>query len=183
MSVLSLTPTMFLFSERTMWRFGSSYDVFVCLCFIFLVWRTCSHRKPEPYHWLGRMVHLCYQDCWDSLLSFCTAGLPLPILIQLDPFTRKQRDLKSKSIVKFPYLLYVTIICVILPIVVCCINADTAVLVGTLFILGDHLEGISIYLVLLESQYSRRWWPSQQPEVFIFSCVIQKSDYPGCSLP
>jgi len=38
------------------------------------------------------------------------------------------------SIVKFSYLLYVTIVCVLLPILVCCIKADTTVLVGALFI-------------------------------------------------
>src|SRR3954471_8137135 len=36
MSVLSSTPTMFLFPERTMWRFGSSSDVFFFLFFLFL---------------------------------------------------------------------------------------------------------------------------------------------------
>jgi hypothetical protein len=67
------------------------------------------------------------------------------------------QDFRRRSIVKFPYLLYVTIIGVILPVVVCCINADTTVLVGALFILGDRVECIPIYLVPLESQYSRRW--------------------------
>src|SRR3954465_14194822 len=36
MYVLPSTPRMSLFSERTMWRFGSSYDVFVSLSFLFL---------------------------------------------------------------------------------------------------------------------------------------------------
>src|SRR3990170_7897169 len=36
MPVLSCTPTMCLFPKRTMWRFGSSYDVFASLYFLFL---------------------------------------------------------------------------------------------------------------------------------------------------
>jgi hypothetical protein len=41
-----------------------------------------------------------------------------PASYQLDPFALKQRNLKRRSIVKFPYLLYVTIIYVLLPIIV-----------------------------------------------------------------
>jgi hypothetical protein len=51
--------------------------------------------------------------------------------------------------------------CVLSPIVVCCIKADTTILVGALFILGDHVKYIPIYLVTLESQYSGRWFPGQ----------------------
>src|SRR3954466_6687026 len=30
---------------------------------------TCpSHRKPEPHHWLGRMVCLCTKGCCHSVL-------------------------------------------------------------------------------------------------------------------
>src|SRR6266566_630763 len=36
MSVLPSNPTMSLFPERTMWRFGSLYDVFASLSFLFL---------------------------------------------------------------------------------------------------------------------------------------------------
>src|SRR3989337_4437148 len=36
MSILPSTPTMSLFPERTMWHFGSSYDVFASLSFLFL---------------------------------------------------------------------------------------------------------------------------------------------------
>jgi glucose dehydrogenase len=36
-------------------------------------------------------------------------------------------------------------------------KADTTVLVGALFILGDHVKCIPINLVPFESQYSRRW--------------------------
>ena len=79
-----------------------------------------------------------------------------PASYQPDPFAPKQRDLKRRSIVKFSYLLYVTVICVLFPIV-CGINADTTVLVGALFVLGDSVKCIPIYLVPLESQYSRRW--------------------------
>src|SRR3990170_8835887 len=49
MSVLSSTPTMFLFPERTMCHFGSPYDVFASLSFLFLglvdmsfTWKTCT---------------------------------------------------------------------------------------------------------------------------------------------
>src|SRR4051812_39791198 len=76
-----------------------------------------SHRKPAPHHWLGRMVHLCTPRLLRSTIA-CTAGLPLPASYQIDPVTPEQRDLIIRSIVKFPYLLYVTIICVLFPIVV-----------------------------------------------------------------
>src|SRR3989337_2232252 len=66
------------------------------------------------------------------------------------------------SIVKFPYVHYVTIICVDLSPLGCCINVDTTILVGALLILGDHVKCIAIYLVPLVSQYSRRWCPCQR---------------------
>ena len=70
------------FSERTMWRFGSSYDVLASLSFIFLgLVDMSSHRKHAPHHWLGKMVHLCTQDCSDPLLSLRTLGLPVPRLL------------------------------------------------------------------------------------------------------
>jgi hypothetical protein len=87
-------------------------------------------------------IHRCYS----VLLVFID-----PVSCQLDPFALKQRDLKRRSIVKFPYVLYVTIICVLSLIVVYCIKQDTTVLVGALFILGDHVKCISIYLVPLKS--------------------------------
>src|SRR4051812_8360327 len=60
------------------------------------------------------------------------------------------------SVVKFPYVYYVTIIC-LLSAPGCCIRADTAVLVGALMILVDRVKCIPIYLVSFVSQYSRRW--------------------------
>src|SRR3990170_2079731 len=49
MSVLPSTPTMSLFPERTMWHFGSSYDVFASFSFLFLglvdmsfTYKTCA---------------------------------------------------------------------------------------------------------------------------------------------
>ena len=127
MSVLSSTPTMFIFPERTMWRFGSSYNVSACLSFLFLVWKTCpSHRKPKPHSYSVPWVYL--YPAW-----------------QVDPFTLKQRDLKRRSIVKFSYLLYATIICVLCPIVICCIKVDTTVLVCALFILGFRVKCILIH--------------------------------------
>ena len=77
-----------------------------------------------------------------------------PFPIQVDPFATKQWDLEIRTIVKFPYVLYVTIICVLFPILVRCIKSDTTVLVGALFILGVRVKYILIDLVPLESQYS-----------------------------
>src|SRR3954464_13695128 len=54
--------------------------------------------------------------------------------------TSKQGYLKIRSIVKFPYLLYEPIIRGLLPIVFCCIEADTTVLVGALFYLGQSCK-------------------------------------------
>src|SRR3954462_8349549 len=68
------------------------------------------------------------------------------------------------SVVKFPYVHYVTIICVLSPLV-CCIKAYTAVLVGDLLILGDRVKCIPIYLVSFVSQYSRRWSPGQRVQL------------------
>src|SRR3989337_1989218 len=75
------------------------------------------------------------------------------------------------SIVKFPYVHYVTIICVDLSPLGCCINVDTTVLVGALLILGDHVKCIPIYLVPFVSQYSRRWSPGQRVQLICNSCV------------
>src|SRR5215216_3047268 len=77
------------------------------------------------------------------------------------------------SIVKFPYVHYVTIICVLSP-VGCCIKVDTTILVGALFILGDHVKCIPIYLVPLVSQYSRRWCPGQQVHIISNSVVTHE---------
>ena len=68
------------------------------------------------------------------------------------------------SIVKFPYVHYVTIICV-LSHVGYCIKADTTVLVAALLILGDGLICIPIYLIPFVSQYSRIWSPGQQVQL------------------
>src|SRR3954463_10064571 len=65
------------------------------------------------------------------------------------------------SVVKFPYVHYVTIICVLSPLG-CCIKEDTAVLVGALLILGDRVKCNPIYLVSFVCQYSRRWFPGQR---------------------
>src|SRR4051812_43936042 len=77
-----------------------------------------------------------------------------PTSCHLDPFASKQWDLEIRTIVKFPYVLYVTIICVLFPILVSCIKSDTTVLVGALLILGVRVKYIPIDLVPLESQYS-----------------------------
>src|SRR5215216_1290121 len=45
MSILSSTTTMFLFPERTMWHFGSTYDVFASLSFLFLGFVDMSFTK------------------------------------------------------------------------------------------------------------------------------------------
>src|SRR3954469_22240663 len=74
------------------------------------------------------------------------------------------------SIVKFPYVHYVTIICV-LSTLGCCIKEDTAVLVGALLILGDHVKRIPIYLVSFVSQYSLRWSPGQREQLIRKSVV------------
>src|SRR3954464_16011590 len=88
--------------------------------------------------------------------------------------TSKQGDLKIRSIVKFPYLLYEPIIHGLLPIVFCCIEADTTILVGALFILAYHVKCIPIYLVPLESTYSQRWCPGQQVQLIPNSGVIRE---------
>src|SRR4051812_20208594 len=90
---------------------------------------------------------------------------------QIEPFAPKQRDLKIRSIAEFPYLLYVTIICDLLLIVDCIIKADTTVLVGSLFILGDRVKSIPIYLVPFESHYSQRWCVGQQVHLLFNSLV------------
>ena len=77
------------------------------------------------------------------------------------------------SIVKFPYVHYVTIICVLSP-VGCCIKADTTVMVGALLILDDRVKCIPIYLVPLESQYSQRWCPGQQVQLISNSGVTHE---------
>src|SRR5215216_2188504 len=74
------------------------------------------------------------------------------------------------SIVKFPYVHYVTIICVLSPLG-CYIKADTAILVGALLILGDRVKCIPIYLVPFVSQYSRRWSPVQRVQLIRNSVV------------
>src|SRR3954468_5926127 len=92
----------------------------------------------------------------------------------IEPFTPKQRDLKIRSIVKFPYLLYVTIICDLLLIVDCIIKADTTVLVGALFILGDCVKSIPIYLLPFESHYSQRWCAGQQVQLLFNNLVTRE---------
>ena len=77
------------------------------------------------------------------------------------------------SVVKFPYVHYVTLICVISPLG-CCIKADTTVLVGALLILGDR-ECIPIYLVPFVSHYSRRWFPRQRVQVIKNSFVTPET--------
>src|SRR3954469_24374910 len=76
--------------------------------------------------------------------------------------------------VKFPYLLYEPIIRGLLPIVFYCIEADTTVLVGALFILSYRVKCIPIYLVPLESTYSRRWCPGKQVHMISNSGVIHE---------
>ena len=78
------------------------------------------------------------------------------------------------SVVKFPYVHYVTIICV-LSALGCCIKADTAVLVGALLILGDRVKCIPIYLVSFVSQYSQRWSPGQQVQLITNSVVTSET--------
>src|SRR3954470_13687003 len=74
------------------------------------------------------------------------------------------------SVVKFPYVHYVTIICV-LSLLGCCIKADTAVLVGALLILINRVKCIPIYLVSFPNQYSQRWSPGQQVQLITNSVV------------
>src|SRR3954470_18609002 len=83
-------------------------------------------------------------------------------------------DLKIMSVVKFPYVHYVTIICV-LSALGCCIKADTAVLVGALLILGDRVKCIPIYLVSFVSQYSRRWFTGQRVQLIRNSGVTSET--------
>src|SRR3954464_5070863 len=93
-----------------------------------------------------------------------------PASRQIDPFAIKQRDLKILSVVKFPYVHYVTIICV-LSLIGCCIKAYTAVLVGALLILVNRVKCIPIYLVSFPNQYSQRWSPGQQVQLITNSVV------------
>src|SRR5215216_5072032 len=77
-------------------------------------------------------------------------------------------------VVKFPYVNYITIICLLSPLG-CCIKADTAVLVGALLILDDRVKYILIYLVPFVSQYSRRWSPGQRVQLIRNSVVIPET--------
>jgi hypothetical protein len=122
-----------------------------------------------------------------------------PTSCQLDLVAPKKWDLKTRTIVKFPYLFYEPIIRGLLPIFFCCIEADTTVLVAALFILAYRVKCIPIYLVPLESTYSRRWCTGQQEQLIsnsgvireksfsqppkhdICSRIIHSSDCPGCS--
>ena len=101
------------------------------------------------------------------------------------------------SIVKFPYIQYVTIVYVISPLG-CCIKADTTILVGALFILGDRVKCIPIYLVSfqintvkdapLDNKYSSsqtvlsplRHASNQLLKDLMCSHVIQSSHRFGC---
>src|SRR4051812_22429868 len=78
------------------------------------------------------------------------------------------------SVVKFPYVHYVTIICV-LSLLGCCIKADTAVLVGALLILVNRVKCIPIYLVSFVNQYSQRWSPGQQVQLITNSVVTSET--------
>ena len=78
------------------------------------------------------------------------------------------------SIVKFPYVHYVTIICVLSPLG-CCIKADTTVLVGALLILGGRVKCIPIYLVPFVSHYSQRWFPRQRVQLIRNSVVTPET--------
>ena len=76
-------------------------------------------------------------------------------------------------VVKFSYVHYVTIICVLSPFG-CFIKADTTVLVGALLILGDCVKCISIYLVPFVNQYNRRWSPGQRVQLIYNSVVTHE---------
>src|SRR4051812_12709508 len=78
------------------------------------------------------------------------------------------------SVVKFPYVYYVTIIC-LLSAPGCCIRADTTVLVGALLILVDRVKCIPIYLVSFVSQYSQRWFPGQRVQLIRNSVVTSET--------
>src|SRR6266511_2023210 len=87
------------------------------------------------------------------------------------------------SIVKLPYVHYVTIICVLSPLG-CCIKANTTFLVGALLILGDHVKCIPIYLVPFVSQYSRRWSPGQRVQLIRNSVVTSETCFqPTAEIP
>src|SRR4051812_2356031 len=77
-------------------------------------------------------------------------------------------------VVKFPYVHYVTIICV-LSALGCCIKEYTPVLVGALLILGDPVKCIPIYLVSFLSQYSQRWFPGQRVQLIRNSGVTYET--------
>ena len=79
--------------------------------------------------------------------------------------------LKRRSTVKFPYVLYVAIICFFILIRVCGIYVNDTVLVGAPFILGYHVKCFSIYLVPFECQVMSRWFPRQQVQFLIKSLV------------
>src|SRR3954470_5249861 len=78
------------------------------------------------------------------------------------------------SVVKFPYVHYVTIRSV-LSLLGCCIKEDTAVLVGALLILGDRVKCIPIYLVSFVSHYSQRWSPGQRVQLITNSVVTSET--------
>ena len=78
------------------------------------------------------------------------------------------------SVVKFEYVHYVTIICVLSPLG-CRIKADTTILVGALLILGDRVKCIPIYLAPFVGHYSRRWFPRQRVQVIGNSVVTPET--------
>ena len=78
------------------------------------------------------------------------------------------------SVVKFPYVHYLTIICV-LSLLGCCIKADATAFIGALLILGDRVKFIPIYLVPFVSQYSRRWSPGQRVQLIRNSVVTHET--------
>src|SRR3954471_14471330 len=92
-------------------------------------------------------------------------------VFQVEPFAPEQRDLEIRSIVKFPYLLYVPIICDLVPIAIFYIKADTTVLVGALFVLGKSVKCVPINLVPLKSRYSRRWLLGQQVQLLVIGDI------------
>ena len=78
------------------------------------------------------------------------------------------------SIVNFPYVQYVTIICVVFPLG-CCIKVDTTILVSSLLILGNCVKCIPIYLIPFVSHYCQRWFPLQRVQVIRNSVVTPET--------
>src|SRR3954464_11179272 len=136
MSVLSLTPTMFFFLKELCdaWAHCLMYSY---PCFSFFRSRRHVLHIENLRHIFGDEWVVCVTKILEIHCCHSVQLVDLyPIYIHRRKNAPKQRALKSRSIGKFPYLIYVTIVCVLCTILVCCINADLRRVRGARFRAG-----------------------------------------------